>query len=185
MAFQPSRRAAFGGLGSGGQIQKVTFQMGHRRKHSHKELSTLLASIEPCLNSRPFLPLTDDPTDWHARTPFHFVLNRQDLLLPENSNIVKKYPIEVNQIREDFWNPCSKNYLHTLQTGNKWKNTVDNIQVGSIVLIMSENTPPSQLPLVIVTQLHTGNDVLVRTVQVKTASSQFDRSIAKLVLLPV
>ena len=33
--------------------------------------------------------------------------------------------------------------------------------VGSIVLILSEYTPPSQWPLAIVTQIHTGDDGIV------------------------
>ncbi|XP_025265819.1 uncharacterized protein LOC112638395 [Camponotus floridanus] len=39
-----------------------------------EEMSTLLAQIEACLNSRPLQALTDDPDDLSALTPGHFLI---------------------------------------------------------------------------------------------------------------
>ena len=139
------------------------------------------------MNCRSLSPLTDDPTDCSALTTTHFVLVCPGLSLPESSIIGSnnaKWKL-LNQLREDFWKQWSKDYLYTLQMRNKWKKPVDNIQVGSIVLILSDNTPPSQWPLAIVTPLHTGNDGLVQTVKDKIATSLFNTPIAKLFLLTI
>ena len=39
-----------------------------------EEMSTLLAQVEACLNSRPLLALSDDPDDLSALTPGHLLI---------------------------------------------------------------------------------------------------------------
>ncbi|XP_076686078.1 uncharacterized protein LOC143378149, partial [Andrena cerasifolii] len=41
---------------------------------TYEEMTTLLAQIEACLNSRPLQPLSDDPGDVTALTPGHFLI---------------------------------------------------------------------------------------------------------------
>ena len=50
---------------------------------TYEEMSTLLATIEACLNSRPLCALTEDPLDIQALTPAHFLLGRPLLSIPE------------------------------------------------------------------------------------------------------
>lgn len=38
-------------------------------KLTFEEMSTVLSTIEPCLNSRPIWPMSDDPGDLCALTP--------------------------------------------------------------------------------------------------------------------
>ena len=91
----------------------------------------------------------------------------------------------LNQLRDDFWTRWKRDYLQDLQPRNKWRKPNANLKVGSIVLILSENTPLTQWPLALVKELHLGDDELVRTATVRTASSEFKRIIAKLILLPI
>jgi len=44
------------------------------RKYTFEELSTLLARLEACLNSRQLSPMSEDPTDLLALTPGHFLV---------------------------------------------------------------------------------------------------------------
>ncbi|XP_055306803.1 uncharacterized protein LOC129571057, partial [Sitodiplosis mosellana] len=51
------------------------------QKYSLQGITTLLASVEACLNSRPLCTLSDDPEDAQALTPAHFLIGRS-LKLP-------------------------------------------------------------------------------------------------------
>lgn len=46
------------------------------QKYSLQGITTLLASVEACLNSRPLCALSDDPDDVEALTPAHFLIGR-------------------------------------------------------------------------------------------------------------
>ena len=48
-----------------------------------EELSTLLHQIEACLNSRPFIAMSDDPGDLSVLTPGHFLIGDALLSLPD------------------------------------------------------------------------------------------------------
>ena len=50
-----------------------------------EELTTVLTQIETCLNSRPLIPLTDEPDDLEALTPGHFLIGSPLTSLPEPS----------------------------------------------------------------------------------------------------
>ena len=155
-----------------------------------EEMTTLLCSIEACMNSRPLCPVTDDPTDVSALTPGHFLIGRPMLSLPEEStlnlkvNPSQRWKLAV-KLRDDFWKSWQHQYLNTLHSRGKWYRQKDNIKEGALVLIKSENTGPGQWPLARVTKLHPGSDSLVRAVTVKTATSEPQRSIVKLIPLPI
>jgi len=53
------------------------------RRLTNEEFSTVLVSIEACLNSRPFCPLTADPDDPEVLTPTHFLIGDSMLAPPE------------------------------------------------------------------------------------------------------
>ena len=142
------------------------------------------------MNSRPLCPVTDDPTDVDALTPGHFLIGRPLLSLPEESTLdLKSNPSQrwklTVKLRDDFWKIWQRQYLHTLQHRGKWYRREENIKEGSLVLIKSENNGPGQWPLARVIKLHPGSDELVRVVTVRTATSQLQRPISKLILLPI
>ena len=75
-------------------------------------------------------------------------------------------------------------YLHTLQTRQKWKNGILDIQVGALVLLREENVPPQQWKLGRITATHPGEDKVVRVVTVKTAGSEYKRAVTRICLFP-
>jgi len=62
-----------------------------------EELSTILAQIEACLNSRLLSPLSADPTDLQSFTPAHFLVRESMTSLPD----INVTDIQINRL--DRW----------------------------------------------------------------------------------
>lgn len=52
---------------------------------TYEEMSTLLAQVEACLNSRPLQALSDDLDDITALTPGHFLVSSAINAVPEET----------------------------------------------------------------------------------------------------
>lgn len=71
---------------------------------------TLLTQIESILDSRPLIPLTDDPENFFISIPGHFLIGSNLQAIPETPS--KERPWLRAQ---HFWKRWYGNYLHTLQ----------------------------------------------------------------------
>ena len=190
--FNPPAAPHFGGLLEAA-IRSTKFHLKRvigETSLSYEEMSTLLNLIEAYLNSRPLTPLTDDISDFQVLAPAHFLIGRSLISLPdylnynENINLLQRWRL-ITKIRDDFWSVWHKVYLQSLQPRSKWLKENTNIAKGSMVLIKYENVPPTQWPLARVIEPHAGKVGLVRTATLKTPTTQLDRPIAKLILLPI
>ena len=77
-----------------------------------------------------------------------------------------------------------RDYLQSLQPRGKWVKEKQNLQIGDLVIISSEQTAPSQWPLGRILRTFPGSDGLVRAAQVQTCEGSFRRPVQKLILLP-
>ncbi|XP_053956247.1 uncharacterized protein LOC128861894 [Anastrepha ludens] len=154
----------------------------------YSQLQTLATRIEACLNSRPLVPLHDDPDDKYALTPADFLIGSQIIAIPEPdvseipANRVKHWQW-LRQMHQLFWKRWNEEYLATLQARTKWQRRVPNIRLGDIVVIRHENLPPTHWRLARVTELHPGTDGAVRNVTLATAHGSCTRAVQKLCLL--
>lgn len=156
---------------------------------TYEEMTTFLSEAEAIMNSRPMCPLSDDPNDFQALTPSHFLIGRSGQAIPEPSYDQEKIGRlsrwqHVQYMRDHFWKRWSADYLHTLQTRQKWKDGVLDIKVGALVLLREENVPPQQWKLGRITATHPGEDKVVRVVTVRTASSEYKRAVTRICLFP-
>jgi hypothetical protein len=157
--------------------QKLTFE----------EFTTLLAEIEACLNSRPLTTLKEDSEDMNFLTPSHFLISDSILSAPsgpEVEDVRTKWQL-IEKMRRDFWKQWSSEYLHTLQSRNKWNTKKRNIEIGEVVIIKEDNSPPARWLLGRVQETHPGKDGLVRVVTLKTKNGTTKRPIIKLAPLHV
>jgi len=189
--FNPPSAPHFGGLWEAGV--KSTKTLIHRTIGLHRlkyeELSTLLTRIEATLNSRPLSALSPDPLDFDALTPSHFLT-----LMPSTANVdpnldniptshYKRWKL-ILELQNHFWKRWKNEYLQTLQLRSKWSTGQKNLTVDTLVLIR-EPTPPLCWKLGRITEVHPGQDGVVRVATVKTTTGLLKRPTVKLCPLPI
>ena len=153
-------------------------------------LSTYLIEIE-FTNSRPATPLSSDPNDLTALTPAHFLIGDSLTSLLERTlegipaNLLSSWQ-HVQQLRQCFWTRWHQEYLHE-QTVRKKLHTgaTTSINVGDLVILQEDNTPPWWWNLGRIIPTYPGTDNVVRTATVKTLLGEYKRSIEKLSPLPI
>lgn len=155
------------------------------------DLIQITTQIEGCLNSRPLWPLSDDPTDLSPVTPAHLLIGK-----PIFPQALAEYVADTPdnrltgwQQRQKFlqilWQRWRDDHLTSMQARQKWYKIEKNIKVNDMVIVKNENRPPAQWCIGRVVKTYPGNDGLVRTVTVRTATTQLERPIHKLcILLP-
>lgn len=192
--FIPPSSPHFGGLWEAG-VKSIKHHLKRVTKNTNldfEEFYTLLTQIESVLNSRPLTPLSSDPNDPEPLTPSHFLIGRKITSLPEESvldipeNRLNKFQ-HIQRLLQHFWKRWSKEYVSEMQIRTKWKKNMINIlKVGTLVLIREDNTPPHQWRLGRVTELHPGEDSIVRVVSIKTSNGAvLKRAVTKLCALPL
>jgi hypothetical protein len=190
--FIPPRSPHMGGLWEAA----VKSTKGHLKRVignvilNYEELSTLLTMIEACLNSRPLTPVSNDPADFSALTPGHFLIGdaltspAEPDLAEIPCNRLNRYQL-LMKLRQHFWSRWSKEYLHQLQQRTKWTSTIDHPQENTLVVLREDNVPPLQWPLGRIHAVHPGPDGVIRVVSVKSARGVFKRPINKVCVVPM
>ena len=188
--FIPERAPHFGGLWEAAvKSMKLHFRrVVGNTKLTFEELTTVLAQIESCLNSRPLTPLLQDDDGIEALTPGHFLIGQPLESIPDPSfsyralSLLKRWYLCQSLVRH-FWKRWSDEYLSSLRRHNKWKFPSRNIRVGDVVILQEDNLVPAKWPLAKVMHVHLGNDGFVRVATVKTSTGVYKRPVAKLALL--
>lgn len=153
-------------------------------------MTTLLSQIEGCLNSRPIVPLSDDPTDYEPLTPGHFLTGSALKSVPDHNytdiptNRLRQWQF-VQKLFQQLWSRWHWEYLSTLQSRTKWCNPPIHLQRDQLVILRDENTAPMHWPTARIHQTHPGPDGIIRVVTVQTPTGHFVRPVTKICLLPV
>lgn len=140
------------------------------QKYTYEDYATLLKQLEAILNSRPLYAPTDDPSDSPVITPAHFLIG-EPFVAPPPINAPPQTDYSVQRVRKEhqkivqsLWESWSADYLSTLMTRKKWLTAKDNVQIGQVVLIVDNNSPPSHWQIARVSEAKPSKDGLVRTV---------------------
>ena len=190
--FIPPNAPHFGGIWESG-VKSVKHHLKRVLGDSTptvSEMRTLLTGVEAILNSRPLVPLKDDPESFDALTPAHILIGGL-LVIPPIPTLYDSNPRYLTRWQdmklrlEMFWRAWTSDFLHTLQQRTKWRIARENLKVGDLVLIKDQILPPSKWLLGRILSVNPGRDGLVRVVKVRTHASTFNRSVTSLVKLPV
>lgn len=154
-----------------------------------EEMNTMFCRIEAVLNSRPISPMSDDPSDFTALTPGHFLVGGI-LILPAEPdttgirlNRVKRWELVKLQTCT-FWKRWSAEYLPQLYKRGRWLTNCENIKVGSLAILKEDNLPPLVWRMIRVTKVHPGDDGSVRVVTIRNSvGKEYQRPTTKLAVL--
>ncbi|KMQ89843.1 hypothetical protein RF55_10471 [Lasius niger] len=192
--FNPPAAPHFGGLWEAA-VKALKYYLRRvigEAKLTFEEVTTLLAEVEACFNSRPLRALTDDPEDLDALTSGHFLVGAPLNAIPEPSllevpaNRLSRWRL-LQQMWDHLWQRWTREYLQALIPRSKWWTLPRNLQEGQLCLLKAETTPPCRWPhhtLARITGLHPGEDSQMRVVDVRTASGNLTRPVIKIVPLP-
>lgn len=164
-------------------------RIGGAHTFTYEELTTLLTKISACLNSRPLVPLSDDPTDILTLTPGHFITGQPTVtplgppLTSADINLLTSWQ-KIEKLQQEFWARWSKEYVLEQQRRNKWANLKKSVSVGNLVFIKDEITPPCNWLMARITEVFRGKDGLIRSVKLRTVGGELNRPITKICLLP-
>lgn len=157
---------------------------------TYEELSTVLCKIEAILNSRPLIPISDDPNDTEALTAGHFLIGRPLVAMPQRNcsdvslNRLNRWET-ILHIQQQFWKRWTRDYLHLLQARTKnYKHQVP-VNVGQIVIMNVEECSPMHWPLGKIVAIYPGTDELTRVASIQTSKGIYERRVNKLAILPI
>lgn len=190
--FNPPKASHFGGLWEAAiqSAQKHFVRALGTQTLCIEVMQTLLTQIECCLNSRPIVPLSDDPSDFEPLSPGHFLTGSSLKAVPDVNvttspmNRLSNYQ-QIQKLLQHIWQRWHTEYLCTLQSRTKWINHPVNIQRGQLVVLKEENAPPLHWPTARVVDLHPGTDGITRVVTIKTSTGEYKRPVSKICILPV
>ncbi|XP_070141654.1 uncharacterized protein [Drosophila kikkawai] len=147
--FIPPGAPHMGGLWGAGvkSFKTLFYKSTATRKYTFEELSTLLARIEACLNSRPLAPMSEDPADLLALTPGHFLVGGPLLAVVEPeikgdaTAIINRWQ-HLKALNQQFRLRWKEEYLKELHKRNKWRTPARNLQVGDMVVVKETTFRP-------------------------------------------
>ncbi|XP_062141924.1 uncharacterized protein LOC133849944 [Drosophila sulfurigaster albostrigata] len=126
--FNPPGAPHMGGLWEAGvkSFKALFYKATSTSKYTFEELSTLLAKIEACLNSRPISPMSEDPADLLALTPGHFLIGGPLLSVLEPpinqpaTSILNRWQ-RLKALHQQFCFRWKDEYLKELHKRTKWQ----------------------------------------------------------------
>ncbi|XP_055622077.1 uncharacterized protein LOC129765689 [Toxorhynchites rutilus septentrionalis] len=186
----PPKAPHFGGLWEA--AVKVAKRHLYRQlgcsKLSFEDMCTILTQVEASMNTRPLLPMTDDPNDLAALTPAHFLIGTTITALPDPdlrhlpANRLDHFQ-ELQMHVQRFWRHWRSEYLQELQKDTKGSVRNDGISIGRMVIIVDELQPPTRWSLARIVDVHPGKDHIIRVVSLRTARGVITRPTSKICFL--
>jgi hypothetical protein len=188
----PPKAPHFGGLWEAAVkvAKKHLYRTLGSSRLSFEGLHTVLTQIEAIMNSRPLLPMTEDPNDVAALTPAHFLVGSSLHALPDPD--LRQLPLyQVDHYQklqlhaQKFWMHWRSEYLQELLKNTRCLMRNNEITPGKLVIVVDEMQPPIRWPLARIESIHPGRDGLTRVVDLRTANGGIiTRPIVKICLLP-
>lgn len=195
--FNPPHASHMGGswermIGITKRILDTMFMGLSQRQLTHEVLTTFLAEVTAIVNSRPLVPVSNDPSFPFILTPATLLTQKKGVpSMPpgnfEETDMYKRQWRQVQHLSNVFWHRWKNQYLSTLQDRRKWHSERPNLKEGDLVLLKDSQVKRNHWPMGIVVKAFPSHDGKVRKIEVRIASGgdykNFLRPITDTVLL--
>ena len=189
MEIQPTNSSVDGG--SMESMVKLTIRALYtiisNRAIQEDLLVTLFCEIEYILNSRPLVELSDEPNDFQAITPNHFVCKSFNNPCPGDfdDKVVnyKKQWKSLQLLSNMFWKIFIKAYVPFLNKRQKWFKNSRNFKPNDLVLVVNDSLPRSFWQMGRILSVFKGADNAVRSAEVRLPNTTLKRPTSKFFLL--
>ncbi|XP_058128358.1 uncharacterized protein LOC131291530, partial [Anopheles ziemanni] len=163
----PPRAPHFGGLWEAAvkTAKRHLFRQLGSTRLSYEGYITVLDQIEAAMNSRPLLPMSDDPNDLAALTPSHFLIGAKLTSIPDPTDQqLKCTPLghlqKLQLIVQKFWTHWRKEYLQEMLREARSIDKNDECIPGRMVILVDELLPTTRWPLARIIDVCPGKDGL-------------------------
>ena len=161
----------------------------HGRRLDDESLQTLMCEVESIINSRPLTVISSDVKDPYPLSPNQILTMKTSIVLPppgkfqRNDVYMRRRWRRVQYLCNLFWSRWKREYLPTLQERAKWNKVKRNLKVDDVVLVRDENAPRNVWPMGVVTRVEPDSKGLVRSVVLRTHTTELHRPVNKLILM--
>ena len=188
--FNPPTASHFSG-GVERQIRtfrKIWRSMPLQQRVDSESLYTLFCEIESIINSRPLTYVSTSSGEVEPLTPNHLLYLRGGVRpIPgeysDSDTLSRRRWRHVQYLAQQFWSRWKQEYLLSLQSRQKWRREVRNLESGDIVLLIDKNVQRAQWQMGRIERVFPSRDGLVRKALVKTSVSTYLRPIHNMVLI--
>ncbi|CAB0005219.1 unnamed protein product [Nesidiocoris tenuis] len=166
-----------------GVLKNLLKKVLGRSSVCYEEMLTILCDCEGVINSRPLTYLSQDATDLAPLTPSMFLndvdeVGTADMDLIESTDLRKRHEYR-QKLKQALCQRFRNEYLGQLKLfANRSKR--QNLSVGDMVLVGSDNSKRLDWPLGRVTDLIAGTDGHVRVARIRTAHGALVRPLQRL-----
>lgn len=174
--FNPPHASHFGGVWERmiGASRKIldSLLMNHKGPLTHEVLTTFLMEDSAILNARPLVAISTDPDAPQVLSPDMLIHQKTahtlQLDIPEfgTKDALRNSWKHVQYLADQFWQRWQVEYMHTLQTRQKWLKNNRQFQKGDVVPMRDDSLPRNQWPLAVVTETFESTDGHIRKVKI-------------------
>ena len=146
------------------------------RKFTDDEFLTFIKEAENIVNSRPIVPVSDDPSDFRVLSPMSLLNGCLEPSLPcgvfcKDDGYRKSWKL-VQYASDEFFDRWKKYYLPKLQEFSRWDEKCRNLCPGELVLLFDSSVARNLWPRGRITRVIPDSFGVVRRVYVKLANGK-------------
>jgi len=148
---------------------------------------TFLCRAMDIVNQRPLLKHYSADTP-HILAPNDFLIGRVDtsvfpFVVDKPHTRLGARSIQLEEMTTSLWHRFMTEILPELASRQKWKSVFNDLEEGTVVLVVEPGLPRGLWKIGLVTSVTKGRDGFAREAKVKIGKSYFDRPITKLIPL--